>query len=253
MKKTLIIIGFLSLLFLLYQGYQPINLSDQVSVVDPLLIDAYMPEDLYINEQQLYVDNQLDWMKDIVQEVPVISDYQAMSLGTSYYQIDTYDEIDMDVHGSLYKNEEGNYVMMVSITKPYSFQIGDNLNIPLDYVFIEHTPFFEMTYSSCKFYLSFDDETEYLQNGFGYQGNAYIKLPTNTYSQYFKYPKLVYTMYFEFEKNSTIETDYFEFNMTIIESNINNNTMMLGFNQFVGEQYTLFKATAYHVAYEEER
>ncbi|MGD9910730.1 MAG: hypothetical protein AB7U79_09065, partial [Candidatus Izemoplasmatales bacterium] len=70
MKKTLIIIGFLSLLFLLYQGYQPIHLSDQVTVVDPLLIDAYMPEDLYINEQQIYVFNQLDWIKNIHQEVP---------------------------------------------------------------------------------------------------------------------------------------------------------------------------------------
>ncbi|MGD9910598.1 MAG: hypothetical protein AB7U79_08380, partial [Candidatus Izemoplasmatales bacterium] len=225
----------------------------QVTVVDPLLIDAYMPEDLYINEQQIYVFNQLDWIKNIHQEVPVISNNQAMSLGTSYYHIDTYEEIDMDVHGSLYKNEDSNYVMMVSITKPYSFHTGDNLNIPIDYVFIEYTPYFEMTFSSCKFYLSFDDETEYLQNWYGYQGNAYIQLPTNTYSQYFKYPKLVYTMYFEFEKDPTIETDYFEFNMTVIESITNNNRMMLGFNQFVGEQYTLFKATAYSVAYEEER
>lgn len=252
MKKTLIIICFLSILFLIYQGYQPIQLTDQVAVVDPLTIDAYMPEDLYINEQQLYVDNQLDFIKEIHQFIPVVSDYQAMSVGTSTYHIDAYDDIDIDVHGSMYLKGDGRYVVMVTITKPYSFHIGEDTNVALDYLFIDYTPYFEMKYSSCKYYLSFDEETEYLMGWFGYNGYNYIQLPTNTYSQYFKYPKLVYTLYFEFEKDPEIDTSYFEFNMTIIESNINNNTLMLGFNQFVGEEYTLYKATAYAVSYEEE-
>jgi len=252
MKKTFIIISFLSIVFLFYQGYQPIDLTEKVPLVDSLLIDAYMPEDLYINEQQIYVDEKLDWMKDMHQFVPVINSNNFMSLNVNSYNTETYVQLDMDVHGSLYLNEDGNYVVMLTITKPYSFQIGENTTIPSDYVFIDYTSFFEVKYSSFKSYLSFDEETEYFVNWFGYNGNPYIQLPSNSYSQYFKYPKLVYTMYFEFEKDPMIDTDYFEFSMTVVETITQKNTIMLGFNQFIGEQYTNYYATAYRVAYKEE-
>lgn len=257
MKKIILLIISLSAIYLIIMAFQPIRLSEESIVQPDQIYDDFVNNQeidspLYTCEKKWITNHNLTFLKSLTKKIPIITDYQAFQMGTSKYHIEEEKNLGMDVKGNLFQDVDGNFTVIVTITKPYSFSVGTNQNPPTETVFIDYTPYYHQTTAFQEMYLRFEDGSEYLVGQF-YSDNNLLELPVNSYSQYFKSPDIVYSFVYKFQSDPNLPSDYFEFQMTIIQKTEEVDSIMLGFNEFKSQnQLNQYYATSISVAYKEE-
>ncbi len=257
MKKIFIIASFIAILFLAFMGSEPINLSDELIIEiseDEMneVVTQNLEYRLYPHESKMIVEYRLTYLKSFESKSLNVSDYQTYTLGTSSYNISVLDDDMIQMNANLYVTLEGQYAIVMNVIQPFAFSVGDGSSMPLDSMFFEYTPFYDLQLAYRNTYLLFNDSVEYEISQSSVIDN-YTTLPINTYSQYFKHPKVIHSVLYILEKNEAFDSVFFEFMFSYFHKTEEIQSIQLGFNQFINSAASVsYYAKTYKVSYEEE-
>lgn len=256
MKKALIILLLFCLVFMVLMSLNPYNSLDaEIAVPTEAQLEyiqnSGITQDLYRHEIRQIAENDLTYLKPLSSVETIISDYEASLLQESSYHFETDEEIDVDMKGYLFQNSSGEYEVMVTITRPYSFQLGESDTSILYYLYFDYTPYYYLVTGYSEMYLQFPNGREFYMSMYSLNSEMNL-LPENTYHHYFQYPQIVTTYYFTFRPHPSIDSSYFALKLLLIQSNFNDTTIQLGFNVFTYQPYYTYLANTWFVEIREE-